>query len=81
MVEDNGGIFEHHDGGVENSKAKLTKMLVRADLIFCPVKNVSHGATYAIKKICKQYNKNLVFLRSSGFSFFARELMEIQLAA
>ena len=81
MIEDNGGIFEHHDGGVENSKTKLTKMLIRADLIFCPVKNVSHGATYAIKKICKQHKKNLIFLRSSGFSFFARELMELQLAA
>ena len=77
VVEDNGGIFEHHDGGLENAKSRLPRMLMQADFIFSPVDNVSHGASYMIKKICKQYNKNYVFLRSSGLSSFIKEMSEI----
>ncbi|MFV0439640.1 MAG: DUF2325 domain-containing protein [Desulfopila sp.] len=77
LVERHGGVFIHHDGGRESSRAILPKMLCGADAVLCPVDCVSHDACKSVKKICKRYQKPFVMMRSSGLSSLAKGLSEI----
>lgn len=77
LVENYGGRFMHHDGGVEISRNQLPKMLGTADIVFCPVDCVSHDACLRVKKMCKHYHKPFVMMRSSGLSTLAKELGHI----
>lgn len=77
LVENYGGRFMHHDGGVEVSRNQLPKMLGSADIVFCPVDCVSHDACTCVKKMCKHYQKPFVMMRSSGLSSLAKELSNI----
>ncbi len=78
LIEKQGGIFLHHDGGKEDSRQQLPKVLCSADAVVCPVDCVSHDACKKVKKICKQYSKPFVMMRSSGLSSLAKSLNEIQ---
>ncbi|WP_419175771.1 DUF2325 domain-containing protein [Desulfosediminicola sp.] len=78
MVENRGGNFLHHDGGRENSRQLLPKMLNGADAVLCPVDCISHDACSRVKKECKKYQKKFVIMRSSGLSSLARGLGMIQ---
>ncbi len=77
LVEQSGGRFMHHDGGKEASRNTLPKLLSTADAVLCPIDCVSHDACNCVKKICKRYQKPLVFMRSSGLSSLAKGLGEI----
>ena len=77
LVENCGGQFMHHDGGVEIARNQLSKMLGSADIVFCPVDCVSHDACTCVKKMCKRYRKPFVMMRSSGLSTLAKELANI----
>lgn len=77
VVEDAGGRFLHHDGGVESARGLLPKMLSTADAVMCPIDCVSHDACVCVKKLCKRLNKPCVLMRSSGLSSLARGLDEI----
>jgi hypothetical protein len=77
LVESHGGNFLHHDGGKEASRAILPKMLSTADAVLCPIDCISHDACTCVKKICKQYQKPYVMMRSSGLSSLAKGLTEI----
>ncbi len=77
LVEKMNGRFLHHDGGKEESKTQLAKMLHAADIVFCPVGCVSHDATNCVKRICKRQNKPFVMMRSAGFSSFAKGITEV----
>lgn len=77
LVENFGGQFMHHDGGVEAARNLLPKMLGSADIVFCPVDCVSHDACTCVKKMCKHYQKPFVLMRSSGLSTLAREIGSI----
>lgn len=78
LVENRGGNFLHHDGGRENSRQLLPKMLTGADAVFCPVDCISHDACNCVKRVCKKYQKPYVMMRSSGLSSLARGLGMIQ---
>lgn len=77
LVENYGGRFMHHDGGVEINRNQLPKMLGSADIVFCPVDCVSHDACTCVKKMCKHYRKPFVMMRSSGLSSLSKELNNI----
>jgi len=77
IIENHGGKFLHHDGGKENSKQMLPKLLGGADAVVCPIDCVSHDACKCVKKICKRYEKPFVMMRSSGLSSLAKELNNI----
>lgn len=68
------GRFDHHDGGVEDSRQRLEAMLSSADAVVCATDCVSHDAYYRLKRFCKHHDKPHVLLRSSGISTFARAL-------
>lgn len=77
LVEQCGGRFMHHDGGKETSRNLLPKMLLTADAVVCPIDCISHDACTRAKKMCKQYQKPFVPMRTSGISALARGLDEI----
>ncbi len=77
IVERRGGEFLHHDGGVEESLDAVTRSLATVDAVFCPVDCVSHAAWFKVKRACKHMAKQLVVLRSSGLSSFARGIQEL----
>lgn len=74
LVERRNGRFVHHDGGLEDNPKRLQVLLAAADAVICPADNVSHGAYYVVKRLCKQYGKPCVLLKNSGLSSFARGL-------
>jgi len=77
LVERSNGRFVHHDGGLEDNPKRLQTLLSAADAVICPADNVSHGAYYVVKRLCKQYGKPCVLLKRSGLSTFARGLAEL----
>jgi len=77
LVKQLHGEFEHHDGGVEESRANLHCLLRKADMVFCPIDCISHDACLRVKRFCKQHAKPFIPLRSAGLSAFARELNRI----
>jgi len=70
-VEERGGTFLYHDGGVEMQNTRLSGLVSRADTVLCPVGCVSHDACLHLKRLCKRHGKRLVLLRSAGLSGFA----------
>ncbi len=77
LVENLGGSFIHHDGGKEEARNLLPKMLSTADAVLCPIDCVSHDACNCVKKICKRYRKPLVLMRSASLSSLAKGLGDI----
>lgn len=76
LVEEGGGRFSHHDGGIEHNIKNLPSVLRGADAVFCPVDCVSHNACLILKKICRHHGTRFVMLRSSGFTSFAKSVYE-----
>jgi Uncharacterized protein conserved in bacteria (DUF2325) len=74
LVEQAGGAFVHHDGGIEDNDHRLTQLLSRGDIVMCPIDCVSHSACLRAKKFCQNKGKNFVPLRSSGLSSFVAGL-------
>jgi len=64
----------HHDGGIEHRLEQLEDLVAQADLVFCPVDCVSHGACLLARDLCKRANKPFVPLRSAGVTHFRRAL-------
>ena len=77
LVERRNGQFIHHDGGLEESKHRLATLLVRADVVLCPLDCVSHDAVNRIKRDCKRYGKPLQLLPQSSLAAFTRGLHEV----
>lgn len=81
LVEACNGCFDHHDGGMEESRAGLKCTLAGADMVFCPIDCISHGACQMVKRFCHQQAKPFVPLKSSGLSSFASGLRAISYSA
>lgn len=77
MVEANGGVFLHHDGGKGNSRTLLPELLSGVDAVLCPVDCVSQDACTCVKKICKRNRTPFVMMRSAGLSSLAKGLETI----
>src|SRR5262249_49906026 len=54
LIEDAGGTFLHHDGGIEHSLAQLPGLVSRADIVLFPTDCVSHSAITMVKRVCQQ---------------------------
>ncbi len=77
LVERRGGEFLHHDGGLEQSRHCLPRLLGGVDAVLCPVDCVSHDACLCVKEVCKHTMKPCKMLRSSGLSSLLRSLEEL----
>lgn len=61
-----GGVFLHHDGGIENQTCLLPGLVSRAAVVLFPVDCISHEAANAVKALCRQGGKRFIPLRSAS---------------
>jgi hypothetical protein len=76
-VEQQGGRFLYHDGGIEMQNSRLSGLVSQADAVLCPVSRVSHDACLQLKRLCKRHGKRFVVLRSAGLSGFVSAMTHI----
>ncbi|WP_296706685.1 DUF2325 domain-containing protein [Rhodoblastus sp.] len=74
LVMRRNGRLLHHDGGVEQSQARLGELVRQADEVFFPVDCVSHGAMDFVKKLCESQGKPMVPLRTASITTFMRAI-------
>lgn len=77
VVENLGGTFTHHDGGVEEKIGRLDAAIAAADAVICQTGFVSHNAYWRVKENCKKTGKPCAFVPKPGLSGFIRSLEEI----
>jgi len=76
IVEQRGGRFIHHDGGLHNKVQHLEQLLCQADAVFCPLNCISHNACNKVKQFCKKHEKPMVFLQRESLAAFSKRLQE-----
>lgn len=74
LVEECNGTFVHHDGGLEESVARLDGLLGKADAVMFPIDCISHTAHDKLKILCRRWEKPFVPVRCSGLGAFMRAL-------
>ena len=77
LIEDTGGRFIHHDGGEEDSDAKLDATLAAADLVICQTGCISHNAYWRVKDHCKRTGKRCVFVETPSRAGLERALRSL----
>jgi hypothetical protein len=77
LIEGTGGRFLHHDGGEEDSDAKLDATLAAADLVICQTGCVSHNAYWRVKDHCKRTGKRCIFVESPSGAGLKRALLSL----
>lgn len=77
-VERAGGVFLHHDGGIEHSAALLPGMISRAACAVFPIDCVSHEAMATMKRLCRQSGKPFIPLRTSSLASLLSGLLSLQ---
>lgn len=71
-VEQRGGSFLHHDGGLEESLHRIDADLAAADLVICQAGCISHNAYWRVKEQCKRTGKQCIYIQGAGVSGFGR---------
>ena len=77
QIEQRGGRFLHHDGGEEDSSARLDATLAAADLVICQTGCISHSAYWRVKDHCKRTGKRCVFVESPSSAGLKRALISL----
>ena len=77
LIEERGGVFEYHDGRLHGGLRELDNQVRRADVVLCPVDFNSHGASSAVKRLGKKYQKPVRMLPNSSLSTISRMLSAI----
>lgn len=72
VVEQSGGRFMHHDGGLEESKHRIDAALSAADIVICQAGCISHNAYWRVKEQCKRSGKLCLFVKNSGLGSFSQ---------
>ena len=73
-ISELGGLCMRYEGSANQGHKKLARIIRQANVVFCPVDCVSHGAA---KKLCRSLDKPCHFLRSSGISHLRQKLREV----
>lgn len=76
VVEQCGGRFLHHDGGLEESKHRIDAALSAADIVICQAGCISHNAYWRVKEQCKRTGKLCMFVKGSGLGSFGKVVNE-----
>lgn len=76
-VEQCGGRFLHHDGGLEESLHRIDGVLAAADFVICQAGCISHNAYWRVKEQCKRTGKQCLFVKGAGVSSFGRMVSEL----
>lgn len=75
-VEQCGGRFMHHDGGIEDNHHRIDFALAAADIVICQAGCISHNAYWRVKEQCKRTGKPCMFVKTAGLSSFGRIVSE-----
>lgn len=81
IIEQRGGRFMHHDGGLEEKLHRIDAALSAADLVVCQAGCISHNAYWRVKEQCKKTGTPCVFIKSPGISSFDRLVSKVCQAA
>jgi len=76
IVEQSGGRFLHHDGGLEESLHRIDSALAAADIVICQAGCISHNAYWRVKDLCKRTGKPCMYVKASGTTGFERVVKE-----
>ena len=76
IIESYGGDYVHHDGGMEESIARLVASIAAADLIICQTGCISHDAYWRVKDQCKRTGKQCIYVENPSPSSLARSLWQ-----
>lgn len=76
LIENNGGIFEYHDGYMKKGSKKLENRMKRADLVLCPLSCNSHAACSVVKNLGKKYNKPVCLMTNFSLNAVAQAIRE-----
>ncbi len=77
VIEQRGGRFLHHDGGLEESLHRIDGALAAADLVICQAGCISHNAYWRVKEQCKRTGKPCIYMKTTGVSGLSR-LIEVE---
>jgi hypothetical protein len=77
LIEGTGNRFLHHDGGEEDSAARLDATLAAADLVICQTGCISHDAYWRVKDHCRRTGKRCVFVGTPSRHALAQALASI----
>ena len=77
IVERSGARFIHHDGGEQDSSARLDATLAAADLVICQTGCVSHNAYWRVKDHCRRTGKRCVFVETPSTAGLKRALVQL----
>ena len=72
VIEQRGGRFLHHDGGLEESLHRIDAALAAADLVICQAGCISHNAYWRVKEQCKRTGKPCIYMKTMGVSGLSR---------
>lgn len=72
VIEQRGGRFLHHDGGLEESLHRIDSALAAADLVICQAGCISHNAYWRVKEQCKRTGKRCIYMKTAGVSGLSR---------
>ena len=76
LIEENGGVFEYHDGYMKGGPAGLENKVRRAEVVLCPVNCNSHTACSMVKRLGKKHKKPIHMLAGSSLSAVFQALSE-----
>ena len=68
VIEAKNGIFEYHDGYMQNGVKNLERRVRRADMVLCPVNCNSHAACDLVKKLGKKHKKPVRLLAGASLN-------------
>jgi hypothetical protein len=76
LIEENGGVFDYHDGYMKKGIKCLEDRVKRADIVLCPTNCNSHTACLAVKRLGKKHSTSVKIIASSGLSTISQTLLE-----
>jgi len=79
LADSFGAKLVYHDGGLEDSVARIDEVLPSVDCVFCPIDCVSHDACLRAKHGCKKHGKTFVPLRSASKASLRQALFDISM--
>lgn len=74
LVVRHGGVFQHHDGGLEDRKGLLAAGVASAQLVVFPVDCIDHDSAGNLKRLCVRQNVPYLPLRRASVASFAAAL-------
>lgn len=77
LVEQQGGEFAYHDGGLEENINQLESCVAAADAVICQTGCISHNAYWRVKEHCKRTGKACIFVKTPSVSAFLRGLQRL----